>query len=254
MLWLQRKTTGESAGLGSVRKGLERRLLAGGRDSNPCYRQAGCGFPDFCDQKVTKRNTKFFCDLWIIAYDRQLVDSRSQRICGGGPFRCIWFDFRNVRRYLTPHEDTVSTKGQLILPAEIRQRDNIEPGQEFEVERIDRGEYRLLRREPPPNEGLVDWLLACPEKGYFVPIESNRPIRCDLSGRCERPHEATKPAPNSNVIEWLRHNERAIAVDPIILGEIRFGVHLLSAGKRRRRLEPGLMRASRESSAFHGMR
>ena len=67
---------------------------------------------------------------------------------------------------------TVSAKGQLILPAEIRQRDNIEPGQEFEVERIDRGEYRLLRREPPPNEGLVDWLLACPEKGYFVPIES----------------------------------------------------------------------------------
>ena len=67
---------------------------------------------------------------------------------------------------------TVSTKAQLILPAEIRQRDNIEPGQEFEVERIDRGEYRLLRREPPPNEGLVDWLLACPEKGYFVPIES----------------------------------------------------------------------------------
>ena len=67
---------------------------------------------------------------------------------------------------------TVSTKGQLILPAEIRQRDNIKPGQEFEVERIDRGEYRLLRREPPPNQGLVEWLLGCPEKGYFVPIES----------------------------------------------------------------------------------
>ena len=67
---------------------------------------------------------------------------------------------------------TVSTKGQLILPAEIRQRDNVLPGQEFEVERIDRGEYRLLRRQPPPNEGLLDWLLACPEKGYFVPIES----------------------------------------------------------------------------------
>jgi AbrB family looped-hinge helix DNA binding protein len=67
---------------------------------------------------------------------------------------------------------TVSTKGQLILPATIRQRDNIKPGQEFEVERIDRGEYRLLRREPPPNEGLVDWLLACPERNYFVPVES----------------------------------------------------------------------------------
>ena len=67
---------------------------------------------------------------------------------------------------------TVSTKGQLILPAEIRRQDRIEPGQEFVVERIDRGEYRLVRREPPPNEGLVDWLLACPEKDYFVPIES----------------------------------------------------------------------------------
>ena len=67
---------------------------------------------------------------------------------------------------------TVSTKGQIILPAEIRQRDGIEPGQQFEIERIDRGEYRLLRLKPPLNEGLVDWLLACPEKGFFVPIES----------------------------------------------------------------------------------
>jgi len=40
---------------------------------------------------------------------------------------------------------TVSIKGQIVLPAEIRQQDNIEPGQEFEVERIDRGEYRLVR-------------------------------------------------------------------------------------------------------------
>jgi AbrB family looped-hinge helix DNA binding protein len=67
---------------------------------------------------------------------------------------------------------TVSTKGQIVLPAEFRQSDGIEPGQQFEVERIARGEYRLVRREPPPNEGLVDWLLACPEKGFFVPIES----------------------------------------------------------------------------------
>jgi AbrB family looped-hinge helix DNA binding protein len=33
----------------------------------------------------------------------------------------------------------VSTKGQFVLPAEFRQRDDIEPGQEFEIERIDRG-------------------------------------------------------------------------------------------------------------------
>jgi AbrB family looped-hinge helix DNA binding protein len=66
----------------------------------------------------------------------------------------------------------VSTRGQLVLPSEIRKEDDIEAGQEFEIERIDRGEYRLVRRTSRPNEGLVDWLLACPEKGYFVPIES----------------------------------------------------------------------------------
>jgi AbrB family looped-hinge helix DNA binding protein len=66
----------------------------------------------------------------------------------------------------------VSTKGQIVLPAELRQQDDIEPGQEFEVERIDRGKYRLTRTEPRPNEGVLEWLLACPEKGFFVPIES----------------------------------------------------------------------------------
>ena len=49
--------------------------------------------------------------------------------------------------------------------------------------------------------------------------------------------EATKPAPDSKSIAWLRRNERELVVDPIILGEIRFGIHLLPAGKRRRRLE-----------------
>jgi toxin FitB len=49
--------------------------------------------------------------------------------------------------------------------------------------------------------------------------------------------EATKPIPDSKAIEWLRRNERELVVDPIILGEIRFGIHLLPAGKRRRRLE-----------------
>jgi AbrB family looped-hinge helix DNA binding protein len=67
---------------------------------------------------------------------------------------------------------TISSKGQIVLPAEMRQRDRIEPGQEFEIERLDRGEYLLKRCATAPNEGVVDWLLACPEKGFFVPIES----------------------------------------------------------------------------------
>jgi bifunctional DNA-binding transcriptional regulator/antitoxin component of YhaV-PrlF toxin-antitoxin module len=66
----------------------------------------------------------------------------------------------------------MSSKGQIVLPAEIRQRDRIEAGQEFQIERLDCGEYRLSRISTPPNEGMVDWLLACPEKGFFIPIES----------------------------------------------------------------------------------
>ena len=77
-----------------------------------------------------------------------------------------------VRRYLTSVKTSVSTKGQIVLPAELRRRDDVFPGQVFEVERLDRGDYRLVRREPVANEGLVDWLTACPSRGYFVPIES----------------------------------------------------------------------------------
>jgi predicted nucleic acid-binding protein len=49
--------------------------------------------------------------------------------------------------------------------------------------------------------------------------------------------EATKPAPDPNVVEWLRQHEDALAVDPIILGELRFGILLLPTGQRRERLE-----------------
>ncbi|HVQ75968.1 MAG TPA: AbrB/MazE/SpoVT family DNA-binding domain-containing protein [Candidatus Binatia bacterium] len=66
---------------------------------------------------------------------------------------------------------TVSSKGQIVLPAEIRRRDGIEPGQEFEVERLDRGEYRLKRTERRRNEGLVRLLLACPVRGWFTPVD-----------------------------------------------------------------------------------
>ena len=77
-----------------------------------------------------------------------------------------------VRQYLTFMRTRVSSKGQIVLPAELRAQDDIETGQEFDVERVDRGEYRLKRRAPRPNEGVVDWLLSCPEKGFFVPIAS----------------------------------------------------------------------------------
>jgi AbrB family looped-hinge helix DNA binding protein len=68
---------------------------------------------------------------------------------------------------------TMSSKGQIVLPAELRREDDLRTGEEFDIERIDRGRYRLIRKEPPPNHGLVDWLLRCPVKGFFMPIESD---------------------------------------------------------------------------------
>ncbi|SFH57861.1 AbrB/MazE/SpoVT family DNA-binding domain-containing protein [Planctomicrobium piriforme] len=66
----------------------------------------------------------------------------------------------------------VSSKGQIVLPAELRQQDGILPGQRFRMERLDSGQY-LLQREPlQDNAGVVDWLLACPVHGWFQPLSS----------------------------------------------------------------------------------
>jgi toxin FitB len=49
--------------------------------------------------------------------------------------------------------------------------------------------------------------------------------------------EPTKSTPDQGVVRWLRHFQREIAVDPIILGEVRFGILLLPRGKRRAGLD-----------------
>lgn len=66
----------------------------------------------------------------------------------------------------------ISTKGQIVLPAELRAVDGIQAGEEFEVDRVGPDEYRLTRVTPPPNLGLVQWLRSCPEQDWFVEIES----------------------------------------------------------------------------------
>lgn len=75
----------------------------------------------------------------------------------------------------------VSTKGQIVLPAELREQDHVHAGQEFEIERIEEGVYRLVRLAPPTNAGLVDWLLSSPEKGWFTEIPSESTDRLDSS-------------------------------------------------------------------------
>jgi predicted nucleic acid-binding protein len=49
--------------------------------------------------------------------------------------------------------------------------------------------------------------------------------------------EPTKAAPDARVVDWLRANEREITIDPVILGEVRFGILLLPKGRRRTSLE-----------------
>ena len=66
---------------------------------------------------------------------------------------------------------TVSTKGQVIIPAQIRREDGIQPGQEFEIERIDRGEYLIKRTTKLRNEGLIKLLVSCPVKDWFQPLQ-----------------------------------------------------------------------------------
>ena len=48
--------------------------------------------------------------------------------------------------------------------------------------------------------------------------------------------EATKPAPAPRVVEWLRKHDRDLAVNPIILGELEYGILLLPASRRRKKL------------------
>jgi predicted nucleic acid-binding protein len=49
--------------------------------------------------------------------------------------------------------------------------------------------------------------------------------------------EPTKPSPAAQVVAWLKAHEDDIVVDPVILGELRFGILLLPKSKRRSALE-----------------
>jgi AbrB family looped-hinge helix DNA binding protein len=67
---------------------------------------------------------------------------------------------------------TVSSKGQIVLPAELRERDEIRTGQQFSIKRLKSGRYVLERLVEADKGDIVDWLLACPEKGWFEPLPS----------------------------------------------------------------------------------
>jgi AbrB family looped-hinge helix DNA binding protein len=69
---------------------------------------------------------------------------------------------------------TVSSKGQIVLPAELREVDAIHPGQQFSIERVEKGQYLLRKIDLPERRGTSAWLASCPVKDWFqeMPSES----------------------------------------------------------------------------------
>ena len=46
------------------------------------------------------------------------------------------------------------------------------PGQQFQLERLEEGQYLLKRQPLEDNAGVVDWLLSCPSSDWFQPLPS----------------------------------------------------------------------------------
>ena len=49
--------------------------------------------------------------------------------------------------------------------------------------------------------------------------------------------ELTKPQPSTKVLEWWRRNDLETATNPVVLGELEFGILCLPSGRRRTRLK-----------------
>jgi len=72
----------------------------------------------------------------------------------------------------------LSRKGQIVLPAAVRDQLHLEEGQDFEVFVDDDDTITLRRITHPANHGLVDLLLACPAP-FEVPTrdkDDSRPL------------------------------------------------------------------------------
>jgi AbrB family looped-hinge helix DNA binding protein len=67
----------------------------------------------------------------------------------------FWYDNPTVTTVL-------SQKGQIVLPASIRNQLHLSPGDDFEISVEDEETITLRRISRPANQGLVDLLLKCP--------------------------------------------------------------------------------------------
>jgi bifunctional DNA-binding transcriptional regulator/antitoxin component of YhaV-PrlF toxin-antitoxin module len=73
---------------------------------------------------------------------------------------------------------TISAQGLIEIPAIFRETDHITPGQRCEIERVGEGSYAIhlvkgSSSEPRPKRRLVEVLLDCPAKGWWVESETS---------------------------------------------------------------------------------
>ena len=62
----------------------------------------------------------------------------------------------------------------LVLPRKILKQHRVRAGDKFEIfaDPDEPGVIELRRVPRKPNEGLVEWLRACPVKGFHIPKRS----------------------------------------------------------------------------------
>src|SRR5690606_39049138 len=76
--------------------------------------------------------------------------------------------------------------------------------------------------------------IARPEASRFMATGCRNALWAETFANVLR--EATKPSPHERVLEWLSKHETELAINPIILGELQYGILLLPRSKKRERL------------------